>query len=322
MDLVRISPENFSREEHKTNNISYNRVVSTVINLEDIYEENLGNQENHPLLNNPTEKAEYRSSSSECGVPCSICQISSSTYLIFIETCDHLFCRPCIYEYLKIRIEESQVLTMPCPYDQCNSQILDSEIGKIVSSELYNKFLRFKKVEELNKEPFLRWCPKPDCEGYDKGSLKINKLQCNICKHKYCFYCGDPWHRWRKCKFSEDKEMDKWAKENGIKYCPNCKRKVEKLAGCEHLTCPKCKYEWCWVCGGRYTNGHICDAVAPPKKADNEKIEIITCFLGPIILIFLGLISCIYLAYNILKENNEEEEIDKYRTLKKYKKIV
>lgn len=39
----------------------------------------------------------------------------------------------------------------------------------------------------------------------------------------------------------------------GAKYkqCPNCRFWVEKNEGCDHMTC-RCKYEFCYVCGGKY----------------------------------------------------------------------
>lgn len=199
---------------------------------------------------------------------CSICQSQYRSNLIIQIDCGDIYCRSCLAEYIKIRISESQVLSMPCPNHQCPSQIPESRIEELVSSEIYNKYIRFKKVEELNKEPFLRFCPKPDCEGYAVGSLKISKLDCNVCGYQYCFYCAEAWHEKEKCKFSEDQDMNKWAFANGVKYCPNCKRKVEKLMGCDHMTCTKCSYEWCWLCGSKYILGHYdaCEVVKLTKK--------------------------------------------------------
>jgi hypothetical protein len=32
---------------------------------------------------------------------------------------------------------------------------------------------------------------------------------------------------------------------------------VEKMAGCNHMTCKACRYEWCWLCGATYTSYHF-----------------------------------------------------------------
>jgi hypothetical protein len=32
------------------------------------------------------------------------------------------------------------------------------------------------------------------------------------------------------------------------KRCPKCKSHIEKTVGCNHMTCRKCKHDFCWVC--------------------------------------------------------------------------
>ena len=34
-------------------------------------------------------------------------------------------------------------------------------------------------------------------------------------------------------------------------------RRVASSGGCNHITCAKCKYEWCWLCRGKYTAEHF-----------------------------------------------------------------
>jgi IBR domain, a half RING-finger domain len=35
-----------------------------------------------------------------------------------------------------------------------------------MSKETYNKYLKFEKRSEINRNPGLKWCPTTDCEGY------------------------------------------------------------------------------------------------------------------------------------------------------------
>jgi len=45
-------------------------------------------------------------------------------------------------------------------------------------------------------------------------------------------------------------------------YCPSCGIPMRKAGGCNHMTCRKCGYEFCWICKFKY-HGHSdnqCDA--------------------------------------------------------------
>lgn len=36
----------------------------------------------------------------------------------------------------------------------------------IMSKEIYEKYLRFNKHNEINRNPKLKFCPTPNCEGF------------------------------------------------------------------------------------------------------------------------------------------------------------
>lgn len=234
---------------------------------------------------------------------CAICQNATNDNFINLVDCSDIFCKDCLQGYVTIRIEEGQVLTMPCPNHECKSQIEDRIIKVLVPETLYDKYLKFKNNEELSKNPYLRWCPQPDCTGSDIGNINKQHLTCNICKFEFCYYCQEAWHNGSKCKQESDKEMDIWAKHYGIKICPNCRRKVEKLKGCDHMTCTKCRYEWCWLCGEKYSGFHYesCEVRLLMKK--NPKIQTVLALLAlPLAIPLSCVILCCYFIY---KEREE-----------------
>lgn len=229
---------------------------------------------------------------------CVICQNATNDNFINLVDCSDIFCKDCLQGYVTIRIEEGQVLTMPCPNHECKSQIEDRIIKVLVPEALYEKYLKFKNNEELSKNPYLRWCPQPDCTGSDVGNINKQQLTCNVCKFEFCYYCSEAWHKGSKCKHESDKEMDIWAKNYGIKICPNCRRKVEKLKGCDHMTCTKCRYEWCWLCGEKYSGFHFesCEVRLLMKK--NPKTLTVLALLGlPLAIPFACIIFCCHFIY-------------------------
>ena len=47
------------------------------------------------------------------------------------------------------------------------------------------------------------------------------------------------------------KQLEGWVSENkdNVSFCPMCRTRIEKNAGCNHMTCGFCQYEFCWACG-------------------------------------------------------------------------
>ena len=51
--------------------------------------------------------------------------------------------------------------------------------------------------------------------------------------------------------------MEEYAKNNFVKKCPKCSIITEKNNGCNHITCTKCGYQWCWLCNEEYNANHF-----------------------------------------------------------------
>ena len=58
--------------------------------------------------------------------------------------------------------------------------------------------------------------------------------------------------RWNeKCR--NESETANWILAN-TKSCPKCASRIEKNQGCNHITCQKCKHEFCWICLGDWAS--------------------------------------------------------------------
>lgn len=113
---------------------------------------------------------------------------------------------------------------------------------------------------------FIKWCPFPNCESAVECHIAENQLQEIVptvsCKepHTFCFGCSHTDHQPATCsivklwlkKCADDSETANWLAAN-TKECVKCKSTIEKNGGCNHMTCKKCKIEFCWVCLGPWS---------------------------------------------------------------------
>lgn len=51
-----------------------------------------------------------------------------------------------------------------------------------------------------------------------------------------------------RCKTSNGLLFALWASTNNFAICPSCRARAVKDGGCNHMTCPQCKYVYCWIC--------------------------------------------------------------------------
>lgn len=171
------------------------------------------------------------------------------------SSCGHRFCEDCLKGYVEVKVMSGQVLSIACPQADCGVELSITE--SLLSPELLEKFRRFRHNQLLNQEPNVRWCPTPDCETVLRGgSTQAPRLHCDLCGADVCFNCGERWHDEQTCGQAADSSYATWAVGKDIQHCPMCRRRIEKEDGCNHMQCPGCSYQWCWLCRGRYTDMH------------------------------------------------------------------
>ena len=172
--------------------------------------------------------------------------------------CKHMFCNDCYLNYFQDKIKNNKVGKITCMQHKCNIEFDEEFIISHLNGDqnLIKKYKKFKIRADLFNDPNVKFCPIRDCESYARKEGNNKYVTCQE-GHKFCFECFKPWHGRKKCQDEIDKDFKKWKKNKVIKRCPKCKMWTEKNLGCNHMTCAECKYQWCWLCGGKYSEGHF-----------------------------------------------------------------
>jgi len=208
-----------------------------------------------------------------------LCPICDEQYLIneiyLLDNCNHKYCRQCLEMMLQLKIKEGQTQNIRCPNPSCNSQIDYTQIKQLLSGnkEIFAKYEEFNLKQALESMQDLRWCPRPGCGNAMIGNEALPMMVCGSesCKFAFCFKCKEEWHadfsceqyqQWKLENSEADKRYAEWVKLHA-KECPKCHSQIEKNGGCNHMTCGKCRHEFCWLCSIDYTSSPFSESSCP-----------------------------------------------------------
>lgn len=198
---------------------------------------------------------------------CPIC-CEEGTLPTFAMECGHRYCVDCYGRFMDERIvEEGEVRQLICPGDKCKLALGESSVRLLVLDDVYQRYLRLLDRAYVDDHDNIKWCPSPNCDNAVECGTSARQLIQVIpsvtCAegHSFCFGCSLDEHQpcicpivkiWLK-KCEDDSETSNWISAN-TKECPKCVSTIEKNGGCNHMTCRKCKYEFCWVCMGVWSD--------------------------------------------------------------------
>ncbi|KAH7409944.1 hypothetical protein DE146DRAFT_604566, partial [Phaeosphaeria sp. MPI-PUGE-AT-0046c] len=198
------------------------------------------------------------------GFVCDICCDDSPDLDTFAMKCEHRFCVDCYKQYLSNKIQdEGEAARIRCPGEGCTRIVDSKSLDLLVSHDLQARYQVLLTRTYVDDRENLKWCPAPDCKYAVECPVKSKELtrivptvHCD-CGHDFCFGCAQNNHqpaacslvkRWLK-KCEDDSETANWISAN-TKECPKCNSTIEKNGGCNHMTCRKCRHEFCWMCMG------------------------------------------------------------------------
>ena len=279
-------PEKFHKlisEDNNFDNInSKNILINEIINENDnnINNNLISSNNKNNLIDSLTIKKEE-----ECPI-CSNLFFQSENNTL--EKCGHSFCDNCWFQFLSIKIKENKLTFIKCLDYECQEKLSDKFIINLLKSNknLINQFNNYKFELDIINNPNKKFCPYPQCNSYaELKNITEKNVKC-LNNHEFCFLCLEKPHKGKPCKDILDKSMEEFSKNNFIKKCPHCGIIIEKSEGCNHITCSKCNYQWCWLCNEKYTEEHFREGKCKgfqffkPKNENDIKLA----FEGKIIL--------------------------------------
>jgi len=221
---------------------------------------------------------------------CEVCFMTSDDHGGKMETvalpCGHRYCRSCYEYYLEQKVlAEGESRRIQCMHENCDLVIDEHTMGLLLKPPVMERYRTLLDRTYVEDNKSLRWCPAPNCEMTIECHVTPKQLtsvvptvQCD-CGHWFCFGCGLAAHQpvicaivklWLK-KCEDDSETANWISAN-TKECPQCNSTIEKNGGCNHMTCRKCKYEFCWICSGPWSehgnNWYQCNRYDEKSGAD------------------------------------------------------
>ncbi|KAG9085289.1 hypothetical protein FS749_004561 [Ceratobasidium sp. UAMH 11750] len=186
------------------------------------------------------------------------------------KRCTHnpVVCPECLERYVVSRISESGFTDFVCPTSMCTEGLEYEDVRAAIQDQAVLERYEYLLLRRyLQNMPNFVWCKNPECSSgqVHDGSL-CPTVTCNACGAESCFTHDMPWHTGLTCSQYDSKTRK--TRSEGIranqkylskhaKACPNpkCGRMIEKINGCDHMTCARpvgCGHEFCWSCLADY----------------------------------------------------------------------
>ena len=189
---------------------------------------------------------------------CPICFDTAENPTQF-SSCGHVYCLSCLRDYAKSTLETRKI-PITCISEECDHCVDLPVLATILSPPEFETILSTAFTDHIRRHPdTYSYCPTPNCATVYRTSSSSNGnvISCADCLLSICTSCAVEAHDGLTCfeyklsKHSDEKAdlaFERWKKRNGVHACPTCGTDIQKVDGCDHITCQSCKAHICWKC--------------------------------------------------------------------------
>lgn len=198
---------------------------------------------------------------------CTICWTEAENPVT--TRCNHFYCAGCFEDLCFAGVNSDGHVRCQGDAGKCAEVLPLSELQAHLASAILEDLLEAAFGTYVKRNPNdLRYCPTADCEqtyrawkesSDDKESCPF--FTCPACLTAVCTGCNVP-HDGMSCAEHRDnaaggyKALAAAKKKLGIQDCPKCGIAIEKIDGCNHMSCA-CGAHICWVCMKTFPKGDM-----------------------------------------------------------------
>lgn len=144
--------------------------------------------------------------------------------------CGHEYCRDCLRELFTLSLTDETLFPPRC----CREPIPAEENRFFLTSQLLGEF-QARKVEM--ETPDRTYCHAPECSKFiPPENIEHQIGRCIVCNARTCTVCKAAAHVGDCPEDPATKMLDGIAAENGWRRCNGCRRLVDLMAGCNHIS--------------------------------------------------------------------------------------
>ncbi|KEQ68764.1 hypothetical protein M436DRAFT_57838 [Aureobasidium namibiae CBS 147.97] len=155
-------------------------------------------------------------------------------------------CRDCYINHIEVEIDSKQWNEVACP--ECMTTLSFHEVKSLTNDESFAKYERACVRATLSADPDFRHCLSATCSSgqLHSGGSGEPIFRCEECGYKHCVVCETNWHEDQTCEefqatrqlsLNAEDEKSQQEVEKISKPCPQCHVRIEKIGGCDGMTC-------------------------------------------------------------------------------------